>query len=257
MKTRDIMRQGATATLHHNVYMILRERLRGGVFPMGEPLPSEPALVEEFGVSRVTIRRALEQLVADGWISKRRGVGTFPTKKVGAGELPFSGTNYPAFLAESSKPYRLSLLAFEFIKSPAFLAHRGLSFGRRVLKVTRLSSLRTEPVHLLTSYIHGDFAHLVSEAQCTRRTMVEILEAGGMRILHTDVFIAAASADLDVARRLDVAGGSPLIHIQRISVGEDGEPLEFSESYSRPDRFRYHLSLDRARNAENLKKLQF
>ena len=257
MKTRELLRKGATATLHHNVYMILRERLRAGVFPAGEPLPSEPALVEEFGVSRVTIRRALEQLVVDGWISKRRGIGTFPTKNVGDGDFPFSGTNYPAFLAQSSKPYRLKLLGFEFIKSPAFLAHRGLDFGRRVLKVTRLSSLKKDPVHLLISYIPGDFAHLVSEAQCTKRTMVEILESGGMPILHTDVFIAAASAELDVARRLDVAGGSPLIHIQRISIGEEREPLEFSESYSRPDRFRYHLSLDRARNAEDLKKLQF
>lgn len=241
---RELLRRGAHAPLHHAVYLILRGRLQEGRYRPDAPLPGEHHLSGEFGVSRVTVRRALKQLADEGWIEKQPGVGTFPSASGNRNlELPFN--DYLDYLTKTTAPYRLKLVAFEIIKTPEFLKARKLNLGRRVLKIQRLSLLKAQPVHFLVSHIPGDLAHVVTQRDAAKKHVISILESGGVRITHTDLLISAVPADLAVAAQLGVAAGSPLIAAQRISVGEDGEPVEFSQSYSRPDKFRYRISLDR------------
>ncbi|MDX2221604.1 MAG: GntR family transcriptional regulator [Rhodospirillaceae bacterium] len=247
---RELLRRGAHAPLHHAVYSILRGRLQEGRYPSDLPLPGEHHLSGEFGVSRVTVRRALRQLSDEGWIEKQPGIGTFPSAS-GNRDLALPFNDYLEYLTKTTAPYKLKLVAYEVIKTPEFLKARKLNLGRRVLKIQRLSLLKAQPVHFLVSYIPGDLAHVVTKRDAGNKHVMSILEAGGVRITHTDLLISAVPADLAVAARLEVAAGSPLIAAQRISVGEDGEPVEFSESYSRPDMFRYRISLDRGNGRAN------
>ena len=64
--------------LYHQVYVILRQRIRNGELDMDRPLPGENQLAREFGVSRVTIRKTLHNLELDGLVVKRPSIGTFP-----------------------------------------------------------------------------------------------------------------------------------------------------------------------------------
>ena len=64
--------------LYHRVYVVLLQRITGGSFPDGSPMPGEDELAAGFGVSRVTIRKAIERLEREGLVLRQRGRGTFP-----------------------------------------------------------------------------------------------------------------------------------------------------------------------------------
>ena len=76
MRNRIMLDQEEVTPKHHQAYLLLRQRIEDGVYPVDKPMPSEPELTAMFGVSRITIRRALERLQSEGLISRARGRGT-------------------------------------------------------------------------------------------------------------------------------------------------------------------------------------
>jgi GntR family transcriptional regulator len=90
MRDQKIVRKQLTLSpgpvpLYHQLEQDLRARIKGQEFKIGEALPTEERICAEYGVSRITVRRALETLIAEGLINKRRGVGTFVTSPPDAG----------------------------------------------------------------------------------------------------------------------------------------------------------------------------
>ena len=100
------------------IYLLLRERIASGEFAPGARLPSEPALATEHGVSRVTIRRALDSLAGDGLIDRRVGAGTF----VREGQIPrpivADFSNMMTHLVEMGRRTGVRLLAFSYVQPP-------------------------------------------------------------------------------------------------------------------------------------------
>src|ERR1700687_3544917 len=104
---------GVEPSKTRQVYLVLRDRIAGGRLDGGGSLPAEQALAAEYGVSRVTIRRALAELEQEGLISRRRGAGTFV---LGAGAKPIVAdfSDVLANLLAMGRDTAVRLLAFDY-----------------------------------------------------------------------------------------------------------------------------------------------
>src|ERR1700758_3547076 len=84
---------GAGVPLHRQLFLVLHDEIARGALPPGEALPTEQALCDQFGVSRITVRRALADLAEQGYIERRHGVGSFVRQR-DPGREPASGGSY-------------------------------------------------------------------------------------------------------------------------------------------------------------------
>jgi GntR family transcriptional regulator len=225
--------------LHYKNYLVLRRQLLHGDFDAAAPLPSELQLAARFEVSRVTIRRTLARLEDERLVVRRHGVGTFPGEisRVGpAGTVPV-GSLREQLVGPDAERRNMRLLSFRKVAPPPLLQTDRAAFGRRVLRIQRLSFHGPRPAHLATSYVHEDFAARIDRGSLGNRTVLEVLEAAGVSIDRAEVTITAAAADVFVAGQLGVSVGAPLLVTQRLTSDAQGRPVEYYEGVSRPDEY--------------------
>jgi GntR family transcriptional regulator len=230
--------------LYHQVYVVLRQRIRNNEFDPATPLPGEHHLAEEFGVSRVTIRRTLQSLELDGLVERRRGVGTFalPNRvefadRYNIGGLLQTGKRYDA--PTESRNLRIAL-----VEPPP---HVALKFGSpaRVLVIERLRHLRDEPFTLLTVHLPEWVATKVGRATLEKSTVVTAIEQAGIYLARTEQAISAQAADEHAARALKLPIGAPLILMTSLFSDREDQPLALLEGQYRPDMYEYRTTMIR------------
>lgn len=228
--------------LYHQLYLSLRQRLMDNAFPPDRALPGELRMAEEFGVSRVTLRRTLDQLQTEGLITRKHGIGTFPVRQPGV-KSGVAAKSYGEHVYSTSRPFRHELVEFDYIPTPHFLDAGDDKFGPVVLKTVRLSFVRKQPTHLIIGFTPGRLGHLIDRTSLSNHPLMDILQRGGVSIDQTQLLISASAADASEADRLGVPIGSPLIKSDRIS-SHQGRPVDHDLILSRPDAFRYSFVSD-------------
>jgi GntR family transcriptional regulator len=236
-------RRGArVAPLYHQLYVLLREALEAGRFAPGEKLPSEPSLAARFAVSRITVRRTLAQLAAEGLVHKIRGVGTFP-KVAAPGEGPANISGYLENLISFDRSTTADLLDWRMVDCPEALKP---ALGcARALRITRLRRHRARPISHTTLHVPEGLAGLLYRATAGDTPVIQLLEDAGVIAERTEQAITAVAAERPVAERLAVASGSPLIAMRRLMRQGDGSPVLHQESLYAPDLFEYRMMLTR------------
>ena len=229
--------------LHHRIFIVLRRRLVEGVYPPDHPIPGEHQLAEDFGASRVTIRRVLERLDKEGHIERRHGVGTFPTRAPDA--VPAQpAMSYFDYIAASSHTYDDQLLEFNYVPTPGFLSDLDIRFGAVALKIVRLAFKKKVPLHIFRTYVPGDLAEHVPRRSLGNKTVLEVLKKQGIVPQESELRIGAMAADIDEAQHLSVTVGAPLVHAIRISRLADGRAVEYNQMISVADLFGYRFVFD-------------
>lgn len=238
---RKVGSENRTVTpLYHQVYVVLREKIRAGEFDPDRPLPGEHQLAGEFGVSRVTIRRTLQNLELDGLVIRKRGVGTFPVPRpvefrdrynIG-GLLDPSGADHPVAKSRT--------LSMKVIASPAHISDALNSDP--VLRIERVRSIKRQPFTLLTVYLPSEIAEQLDRKTLRSTAALIALEQGGFALARSDQSISARAADDVVASLLKVPVGSPLIFMFAFFAGKGDEPLAVMEGLFRPDLYEYRTS---------------
>jgi len=201
----------------------LRERIRTGGYTAGRLLPSESTLSEEFSVSRVTVRRALEQLRENGLIDSQQGLGWFvagdPVRQP-LGELD----TLEQQLAESGAESTRRVLDFAFIDAPARAA--AVLGESRVLEVRRLNLADGEPFARVTVWCPEELASHFSRHDVEERPFYELLDA---KVKGAEQTIGASAASPQDAALLNVPPGSPVLVCERITRSDDGAAVLLSE----------------------------
>ena len=236
--------------LYHQSYLVIRQRLREGVYPLEQPLPSEEEIRKEFGVSRVTIRRALAELESEGLIQRRRGSGTYPIEQPTDADTRANISGLYENLITLGLNTEARLLTFEKISAPNFLLELSESFIGDVLHIERVRHLDGEPFCDMESYIPGYLAEHFQESKLDNKPLLVTLEMAGLKVAHAEQTLSASAADARVADALEVPIGSPLIRMNRLSLDSDHRAIEYFVSYYRPDRFEYRMTLSRVEGGE-------
>ncbi len=228
------------------VYLLLRERIGAGLVPSGSRLPGEAALASQYGVSRMTVRRALDQLAAEQLIARRPGSGTFVR---GEGSRPAVRANLAdvfAHLREMGRQSDVRLLAFGYGAAPPEIAHALLlAPPGRVQRSVRVRLIDGAPFSYLTTHVPEAIGLTYSEAELATTPLLDLLERSGVTATQARQVIGATLAGPETAEALDVAVGAPLLSLTRIVQGGDGRGVEHLHGLYRADRFSFQLDLQR------------
>ena len=230
---------------YHQVYLVLREQLADGRFERG--VPGEMHLMKEFGVARVTVRKALERLVADGLIERSPGRGTVPVAQratPGRGAPQFTGlleNIVDMGLRTSVKVLRCEVLP----ASEAVARQLDVEPGTPVQKAVRVRSTRQGPLSHITTHVPQAIAKGFGRRELARKPILMLLEGSGVVIGRARQSISARLADAEVARLLDVDVGSALLAVQRLVFDANERPVQWLQGLYRPDRYQYEMQLSR------------
>lgn len=232
------------------LYQQLKQRLRNeiarGEYKPGDQLPAEPELIQQFGVSRITVRQALSDLAAEGLVVRRHGKGTFVTERRIQHELvrltDFVEDMELAGLAPSSR-----VMEFTHEVAPAPVAAAlVLPAEAEVVRVDRLRLANNEPIACDTAWLPLRYGALLSESDLAVETIIHVLEERfNIPIERGSFSITAAVASARCAQALQIAPGAPLLVIDRVSYTRNDEPIYMQRRFYRTDRVQYRVTLQR------------
>ena len=201
----------------------LRERVALGEFLAGQLLPSESDLGEHYGVSRVTVRKALEALREDGLIDSRQGFGWFVASNPLRQTLGRLGTLEAQLAANGVKPER-KIYEFGFVRATKRVAE--ILSAQTVLRVSRVNLADGAPFARVTVWVPEDLAGELSRRAVERSSFYENLPIAVGGATQT---IGAAAADENDSVLLGIPTGSPVLRCERVTHSVDGRPVLLSE----------------------------
>jgi DNA-binding GntR family transcriptional regulator len=198
-------------------------RARVGEAAAGSLLPSEAELSEEFGASRVTVRRALDLVREDGLIAARQGFGWYVATEPVRQQLNSLGT-IESQLAESGRANERRVVEFAFTAPPTRVNE--LLGVDQVLRVKRVNLADGEPFAVVTVWCPAELGEGLSRDDVERHPFYELLT---IRFRGATQTIGAAVAGHDDAELLEVPEGAPLLKCERVTTDDGGHPVLVSE----------------------------
>ncbi|WP_370569402.1 GntR family transcriptional regulator [Methylacidimicrobium sp. B4] len=249
------MRRGPAAgrrlPRHEEVTLWLRDQIESRCYAHGDRLPSEKELQERFRVSRITVRRALQTLEADGLVFRRQGVGSFAAKgrlRQGLVRLTdFAEDMVQAGLKPSS---RILFHGREGASAP-IASCLGLAEGAACIRLDRLRLGDGQPIALDQTWLPTEYGRRLEGRDLTEETIYRILGAEhGIPVLRGHYRIEAVEAEPEVAKALGIGAHQPVLRISRLTYTTGNKPIYFQKRYYRSDRVAYEVELERASRHE-------
>lgn len=237
--------QGGRVPLYHQLKEAIKEGIRSGAYRPNAPLPGERKLIEEFQVSRTTVRQALNELVSEGVLYRRHGKGTYVSplriqKTIGhlrgfAEELTQNGHRVEVkILSAGAKP-----------ASPEVRRQLTMGDERLAYEIRRLVTVQGLPVFVDVSFIPLTIGRLLPRSELSCRSIYNILESLGFIITEGEESVQAALACERESKLLGIDVRSPVLRVKRITLTSNLAPIEYAEVTYRADRYEYRVHLRR------------
>lgn len=228
--------------LYHQIYLYLRERIISGQLAAGALLDGEQEMAKRLGVSRITVKRALNELAARGLVHRHRGRGT---TVAGSAVIPLVAGAFDTLLESLQRmglQTDVELLDVREAAADSDVAERlEMKPGAMVQRAVRLRKLNGQPFSHLVNYIPEAISRRYSLEDLRSSSMLTLLERAGAPAQEAEQWISAVAAGVAIATALDVSPGSPLLRVDRVMRGPRRKPVQYIEAHYRPDRFHYHF----------------
>ncbi|MCY0901486.1 MAG: GntR family transcriptional regulator [Firmicutes bacterium] len=233
--------------LYLQLKSLLLEKIEAGEWAPGAMIPTELELTEAHGISRTTVRQAIQDLVASGILIRQQGRGTF----VAAKHMSNSTSMLYGFLEELQLTGRELTMAEQSATTipcpiePGLILH--LAPGSPVLRIRRRVMEDGIIIYADDCYIPDDLVrpHGIPESRITER-VYQTLEAHGIVISSGDQTISAEVATAEEAAAFACSPGDPLLRIDRITRDGSGSPIEYTIARYRADAYAYKVRLMRS-----------
>ena len=209
----------------------LRERIALGEFADSGALESEAELGRRYAVSRVTVRRALEQLRDEGLVESRRGAGWFVTASSFHQTLALGSFRHASSaVAEAGKTVAREVVEFGYRTLPLPLTvSLDMPEGAEALRSRSVRRVDGVPLDVVTEWVPGHLAGRISRDDAQDTGIWGTLQRQGHKVATVRQSITAGIASDSDARLLDVAPGAPLLLIRRLALAADDSPLALSD----------------------------
>ena len=232
--------------LYHQIYVILRNKIIDQEFALGDFLPSEDETAQAFGVSRITSKRALNELADEGLVVRERGRGT---RVIHKDPTAPQGANIEGMLENvmaMGLKTEATLLEFGYVK-PTDRVVQALkcSPNSRVQRAVRLRSHEGQAFSHLLTFVPEPVASTYTQEDLANTPLLVLLERGGIAVSRAEQSLTATLADANVAPLLNLDIGAPLLRIRRVVYDQNNQPVEFITGLYRPDRYQYRMNLSR------------
>lgn len=233
--------------LYYQVELALRDQIQeGGLLP-GQALPSENDLASQMGVSRITVRKALDRLEEDGFVIRRRGrtttVNPHPPDlgEQGTGGGDFRGLE-DELRQQGLNPHAKVLELIEG-SAPEHIAEiLGTSYdGEKIVRMRRVGDINGVPIWTESRYFPLEIGRSLDPELLSTESMIAVLSGLGKEIQDVEMHLEAVVANARQAKILKIRRGDPLLLHQSIAFGASREVLQITRVYLRADYYRLVL----------------
>jgi len=222
--------------LHRQLYLVLRDRIVRGVWGAGSALPTEELLCEQFGVSRITVRRALSDLQAQRLVERRHGLGTFVSADVPAA-VPRATLSFVDTLRKNADDTDVRVIQVERTTAPPDIAAAlELADGEAAVHAVRCRLIEDTVVMLTDAWVPARLGQRITATALAQRPLYEILLAQGVQFGRVVQEIGAQAADPHQAALLGTEVGGPLLRIVRMIHDPHGRPVQHLTAVMPPER---------------------
>lgn len=231
---------------YFQVYLTLRDWIHNGNYRTGSQLPTESELCETFGVSRITVRKAVDLLVTDKLIRREQGRGTFVTRSDAT--PPLTGDMGQVLkrldsLAQRSQAVNVQITTVRADAETCMDLQ--LENGADVTCLSLVRVLQGKVIGRSRTYFPADLNVSLSTIDVDSLSIVSMLESKGIQILSADQLIGATLADIHDAKTLGCAVGTPLVRIRLIVFDETYRPVERHDAVYLADFYQHRIHLVR------------
>ncbi len=224
---------------------ILLRKIEGGEWQPEQPISSERDLEEIYNVSRTTVRKTIDMLVAKGYLYREHGRGTFVAYPRFQQSL-HTLTSFTDDMRRRGLEAGQRILSLNYVQ-PTLRVYQalGLPTDVDILQIERVRLANGEPIGIHDIYLPGRDSVTFDELERAGSLYELLLAKHNIVIADADETLEATVADEHEANLLDISPGSPLLLIERISRLETGRPVEFVRMLYRADRYKYYIRLKR------------
>lgn len=227
--------------LYFQVAQHLERAIETGELAVGSHLDNEIAVAEQIGVSRPTVRRAIEYLVGRGLLVRKRGIGTRVIHPKVRRSMELTSL-YDDLVAHGADP-RTEVLSLDTRAAPDFVARAlGIEDGTPVVAVERLRYAKGEPLALMRNYLILGLVALTQE-RLEQTGLYELMRAAGERPHLASQAVGARAATTAEARILGERRGAPLLTMRRTTYDAGGRALEFGDHVYRASLYSFEVVL--------------
>ncbi|MER6625347.1 GntR family transcriptional regulator [Streptomyces sp. NPDC000931] len=233
--------RGSPVPLYFQLSQQLESAIERGVLTPGTLLGNEIELAARLGLSRPTVRQAIQSLVDKGLLVRRRGVGTQVVHSQVKRPLELSSL-YDDLEAAGQRPATKVLVNTVVPASAEVAAALGVAEGGEVHRIERLRLTHGEPMAYLCNYLPPGLLDL-DTGQLEATGLYRLMRAAGITLHSARQTIGARAATADEAERLGERTGAPLLTMQRVTFDDTGRAVEFGTHTYRPSRYSFEFQL--------------
>jgi GntR family transcriptional regulator len=240
------MSLAADAPLYSRVEAVLASEIADGALKVGDQLPTEDSLIARFEVSRITVRRAIQNLVSRGLVEIRRGKGTF----VAAPKITQELTELSGFVEDMRALGRrptARVIGKEIVTADTTVArHLALTKGEHVVRIRRVRLADGVPLSFDETYLPVEIGKRIMTNNLKVEPIFTLLERKyDVPLVEAEYKLEAVAAEAEVAAALRVKQGSPIFRIERTSYSTGNRPVDYERLYYRGDLIRFVTRLAR------------
>ena len=228
--------------LYDQLVDILTEKIENECSP-GDALPSERELSVRYGLSRTTVRLALQELERQGLVIRQHGRGTFVADRSAKTTDLRTIYSFSEQMREMGREPQTTVLAFEEIEADKNVSeHMGLRLGENVYRLKRLRAADGMPLMVECTYLPVRKFLTFDVSMVEGHSLYHVIEGTfGERVRVAEEEFFASVARLSDARLLDIGEGDPVLDLVRVTYNTQNEVIEYTLSVARADQFKYKV----------------
>lgn len=227
--------------LYFQVAQQLQQLIESGTLAPGTRLENEIALADKFGLSRPTMRQAMQHLVDKGLLARKRGVGTEVVNNRVRRQVEL--TSLFEDLKRDDRRPRTEVLSMQTVPAAGTVADAlAIEPGTPTVALRRLRYANDEPIAVMHNHLPADLLTL-TEDELTQYGLYELLKRAGVSLRTARQNIGARRATAAEARLLDEGRSGTLLTMERTVLGDAGRPVEFGSHLYRASRYSFEMTL--------------
>lgn len=227
--------------IYIQIHNRLRKAVEDGQWQVGDKIPSERELAIQFGVSRMTLRQAVQTLVEEGLLERRVGAGTYvANRKV---QERMSGVTSFTELMEQAGKVPSSRTVSYHITAPSLSESEKLQLSptEQILRMERIRFGNDEPICFEVATVPERLIKRFSKEDVTNSLYRVLEDEAGLKVGHAQQTVSAMTASERVAEYLNVKRNAPLLRLRQVSFLNDGTPFEYVRTQYVGSRFEFYL----------------
>lgn len=232
----DQLQAASGGPLYVKLRQAIEEAIQSGRLKHGDALPPERDMAEEASVSRVTVRKAVDDLVSDGLLVRRHGSGTFVVKPITRMQQPL--TQLTSFTEDMRRRGMTASTRWLdrglFYPTADEMMSLGLTSSAMIARLTRLRLANDQPIALERTSLPDD---ILPDPQAVENSLYLVLEKSGIRPVRAIQRISACNLTEEETVLLGVPLGSAALSVQRMAYLQSGRLMEISRALYRSDAY--------------------